>query len=163
MRLSYDGRVTVLESTMEPMEVTIRTLEDLDREASRFVATLVPGTGATLITLSGELGAGKTAFVKACARALGIDALVNSPTFVLEKIYAIDAAENPFKRLVHIDAYRLDRGADLGPLGFNECMQDAYTLIFLEWPEKVADVLPPPAFHITLSPMPDGNRTLTYV
>jgi tRNA threonylcarbamoyladenosine biosynthesis protein TsaE len=144
------------------MQKTVETLEDLEREAVEFVKTLVPRTsGATLVTLSGELGAGKTAFAKAIARALGIADVVNSPTFVLEKIYAIPHSLH-FKRFVHIDAYRLDSGEGLAPLGFDELMQDAHNLVMLEWPENVAAVLPEPAYKVSLHAFPDGSRTLTY-
>jgi len=144
------------------MEKTIGTLLELDAEAARFVQSLAPAAGgATFVTLSGELGAGKTAFTKAVARALGVEETVTSPTFVLEKIYLL-ADEQPFKRLIHIDAYRLEKGADLAPLGFDELMQDTDNLILIEWPEKVADALPTPAVKISLVPHPDGSRTIAY-
>lgn len=117
-------------------------------------------SGATLVTLSGELGAGKTAFTKAAAKALGVEEIITSPTFVLEKIYLL--GEQPFKRLIHIDAYRLEKGADLAPLGFDELMQDAGNLILLEWPEKVDDVLPAATVRISLTVNPDGSRIIFY-
>ena len=67
-----------------------------------------------------------------------------------------------FKRLIHIDAYRLEKGSDLGPLGFDELMQDAGNLILLEWPEKVADALPTPTAHLSLVTLPDNSRTILY-
>lgn len=143
------------------MQKVVRTLPDLEIEAARFVASLTPGEQATLVTLSGELGAGKTAFTKALAHTLGVDEVVTSPTFVLEKIYALPEGQ-PFKRLVHIDAYRLEQGADLNPLQFEELLKDPANLILLEWPEKVSDALPAPAVVITLAVHPDGSRTITY-
>lgn len=138
-----------------------RTLTEFEEEAARFAGSLVPRQrGATLVALSGELGAGKTAFTKAVARALGIREVVNSPTFVLEKIYLL--SNQIFKRLIHIDAYRLERGADLSPLGFDELMRDADNLILLEWPENVADALPEPAVRISLVAHSDGSRTISY-
>ncbi len=146
------------------MEKQIATLEELVHEAERFIATLAPESGrASLVTLSGELGAGKTAFTKACAKALGVEESVTSPTFVLEKVYSLDPSATAFKRLVHIDAYRLESGAELAPLGFDELLKDPKTLILLEWPEKVADALPAATRAIILAVHPDGSRTLTYV
>ncbi len=136
-----------------------RTLEELEAEAARFVATLAPRTGATLVALSGKLGAGKTAFTKAVARALGVEEVVNSPTFVLEKIYSLTG--KPFARLIHIDAYRLEEGSDLAPLGFSVLMQDPGNLILLEWPEKVADALPEAAAKISITVQGD-IRTISY-
>jgi len=138
------------------------TLERFEAEAARFTGALAPHAGgATLVALSGELGAGKTAFTKAAAKALGVEDSVTSPTFVLEKIYALPAGA-PFKRFAHIDAYRLTSGAELAPLGFGELMRDPDTLIFLEWPEKVADALPPPAARVSIEAQNDGARTITY-
>lgn len=143
------------------MEKVIRTLEELEGEARSFAASLVPAEGATLVTLSGELGAGKTAFTKAVARALGVTDIVNSPTFVLEKIYALSDGR-PFKRLIHIDAYRLEKGRDLVPLGFEELVQDPQNLILLEWPEKIADALPAPTARISIVVQDDDSRILSY-
>ena len=143
------------------MEKAIQTLADLAAEASRFAKTLTPSPKtATLVTLSGELGAGKTAFTKAVAQALDIEETVTSPTFVLEKIYSLQHAA--FARLIHIDAYRLESGSELTPLGFGEVLQDPTNLILLEWPEKVSDALPKPAIHITLAVKADGLRTISY-
>ena len=78
------------------MEKAITTLEELEAEAGRFAIGLVPReNGATLVTLSGELGAGKTAFTKAVARTLGVEQIVTSPTFVLEKVYQLPAPHSP--------------------------------------------------------------------
>ncbi len=143
------------------MEKRIETLEELETEAVTFAKTLAPLQSATLITLSGELGAGKTAFTKMLAKVFGIEEHVTSPTFVLEKIYKLPE-EKLFKRLVHIDAYRLKDGSELSALGFDELMSDPETLVILEWPEMVADRLPSPAQRITLTVNTDGSRTLRY-
>ncbi|HQT82628.1 MAG TPA: tRNA (adenosine(37)-N6)-threonylcarbamoyltransferase complex ATPase subunit type 1 TsaE [Candidatus Paceibacterota bacterium] len=144
------------------MEKEIRTPAELEAEAARFVASLSPREDATLVTLSGELGAGKTSFTKAVARALGVKEIVNSPTFVLEKIYLLGGEASTFKRLVHIDAYRLEKGGDLAPLGFDELLRDPGNLILLEWPEKVADALPSPAARLSFAVEHDDSRVLTY-
>lgn len=140
----------------------VRTLEEFEAEAARFVASLSRRTdGAVLVTLSGELGAGKTAFTKAVARSLGVEEVVSSPTFVLEKIYILPEGA-PFARLIHIDAYRLEKGADLAPLGFDELMKDPGNLVMLEWPEKVRDDLPQSAHTVSFAPSADGSRTISY-
>lgn len=144
------------------MEKVIQTLIGLETEASRLVNSLAPSLqGATLITLSGELGAGKTAFTKAVARALGVEEVVSSPTFVLEKIYLLPDIQ-PFRRLIHIDAYRLENGNGLDVLGFDEIMKDTSNLILLEWPEKVAGATPNPSESISLTVNADGSRTIIY-
>lgn len=141
---------------------TLASLEALQQEASAFAARLVPThEGATLVTLSGDLGAGKTSFVQGLARALGVAEHVTSPTFVLEKIYELPEGQI-FKRLVHIDAYRLEGKDALYPLGFGEIMKDPTNLVVLEWPERVREALPAPAYAITFSVLQDNARSITY-
>ncbi len=143
------------------MGKTVNTLAEFEMEAVRFSSLLSPSEkGATLVTLSGELGAGKTTFTQTAARALGVEETVTSPTFVLEKIYLLPEGK-PFKRLVHIDAYRLEQGSDLASLGFDELMRDPTNLIFLEWPEKVVDALPSPTIQIILTVESEDSRTIS--
>lgn len=145
------------------MEKAVQTLKEFEAEASRFTNSLAAQEkSAILVTLSGELGAGKTAFTKAVAKALGVEDIVTSPTFVLEKIYLLGGETVKFKRLIHIDAYRLEKGSDLGTLGFDELMKDTGNLIILEWPEKVMDALPAPAVKISLVAHSDGSRIILY-
>lgn len=143
------------------MERFLPNLEALTSEARTFAKTLTPRLhGATLITLSGELGAGKTSFVQGVASALGVVGSVTSPTFVLEKIYQLHGPS--FSKLVHIDAYRLTGGEELRALGFDELMGEVGNLVLLEWPEKVIDLLPAPAHRITLSIPSTEGRTISY-
>ncbi len=144
------------------MRTVCHTLEETEKEAVRFAKALpTRNDGATLITFSGELGAGKTTFIKVVAATLGVVGGVTSPTFVLEKIYALPDG-GTFSKLVHIDAYRLENGTALAALGFDEIMQDTQTLILLEWPERVVDMLPPQATHVTLEILPDKSREIIY-
>lgn len=147
--------------TIEAMERTIHSLDGLRAEAPHFVGSLAPRADrATLIALSGELGAGKTAFSKAIAEALGVEEHITSPTFVLMKLYPLRASL--FSQLVHIDAYRMKTGKELEALDFDSLMEDPTNLILLEWPEQVADTLPEPDKTITLTVAPDNTRLLTY-
>jgi len=91
--------------------------------------------GALTVGLSGHLGAGKTAFVKAVARELGIAEEITSPTFVIMKIY--NTKNKTFKKLVHIDAYRLDNKEDMAVLALHAHLKENGTLIMIEWPENV--------------------------
>ena len=99
---------------------------------------------ALMVGLSGHLGAGKTAFSKAVAKELGITETVTSPTFVIMKAYELEKEngkgkiENvPWKRLVHIDAYRLERREELEALQWEQVVADKNNLILIEWPENV--------------------------
>ncbi len=110
---------------------------------------LFPGD---LVTLQGELGAGKTTLVQGIAQGLGIEETANSPTFVL-------ILEHDGKiPMLHLDAYRLEnRGGE--PICY-DALRDAGVLDLLdredavkvvEWPERIADVLPIPRFRIRIS------------
>ncbi len=143
------------------MERTVSSLEELEAFAQEFADALAPDAGATLVTLSGELGAGKTAFTQALARALGVAETVNSPTFVLEKTYALPEG-GAFERLVHIDAYRLNGGNELGPLDVDVLLRDPGNLIVLEWPERVSDALPAAARELAFRVTEDGSRIISY-
>ena len=143
------------------MQITAPTLTAFEAVAKELAKTVTPKTeGATLITLSGELGAGKTAFVKAFARALGVTEDVTSPTFILSKTYEL--SNQSFARLVHIDAYRLDDGAGLAPLRFGELLLDSTNLILLEWPEQVQNALPKADSALTITVEEDGTRHISY-
>jgi len=151
-------------------KILVRSLEEMDACATEFVARLSPQGTACVVGLSGNLGAGKTAFVKSVAKALGITDHITSPTFVLQKTYPISQISSltyrqtgsSFHSLVHIDAYRLEKGSDLAALGFDELLQDPGNLIMLEWPENVAEALPAPAVRVMLTALPDGSHTLAY-
>ena len=116
------------------------------RFAVDIAAALEPGD---LVTLSGALGAGKTAFVRALIRHLaGDDAIeVPSPTFTLLQSY-----ELPQFPLVHADFYRLSGPAELTELGFDDLPEG--TVVLLEWPDRVAGFLPPDRLDITFTLAP---------
>lgn len=140
------------------MNAVVEGIGGMARCAVGFIATVRPKTsGATVVVLSGELGAGKTTFAQGIAKALEVEETVTSPTFVLEKIYALpkqplDAARGKkFARLVHVDAYRLKSAHELEVLGWKELLQDPGNLIVLEWPENVASAVPKDAIRITLT------------
>ncbi len=95
---------------------------------------------ATVVGLYGDLGSGKTTFTKSVAELLGIKEDITSPTFVIEKIYEIDNLN--FKRLIHIDAYRIENPKELLVLEWEHIVKDPHNLILIEWPEKVEENLP---------------------
>lgn len=122
------------------MQVRSASPDELQTHAAEFVATLPPGIAATLVTLAGELGAGKTTFAQGIAKALGVEETVTSPTFVIEKVYVLEGQK--WTRLIHIDAYRLKSAAELKAIGWKEIIADSGNIIVLEWPERVAEVIP---------------------
>lgn len=102
---------------------------------------------AYVIALEGELGSGKTAFAQGFARALGIKAPVQSPTFVLMKAYRLDP-QKKFKHFIHIDCYRLNSPQELLHLGFRDMLHDKDAIILIEWADRVRKIIPKHAFWI---------------
>ncbi len=130
---------------MRSKKIHAKNLEHTKEFAAHVVGELlkngVQGSAATVVGLYGDLGAGKTTFTKEVARLFGVQRTVASPTFVLERIYKLDP-KYVFKHLIHIDAYRLESGSELVALGWSGILADPTNLIFIEWPEKVIDVIP---------------------
>lgn len=122
-------------------KVITHSLEETQKLAHDWLFSLPePTEGATIVGLYGNLGAGKTAFTQCVAKELGVKEFVTSPTFVIEKIYE---TKHPFlKRLVHIDAYRLQSGKELQNLNFEEVVENKNNLVIIEWPENVKEILP---------------------
>ena len=118
--------------------------------AREFAAALPPD--ATL-ALHGDLGVGKTTFVQGLARGFGIVEHVTSPTFTIFTLH------RGTRTLMHLDAYRLDRAAQLDSLMLEDFLTPPYCLA-VEWPENIAAWLPPTTLHLDLGIAADERHTL---
>ncbi len=130
--------------------------------AKRLLAAVcdTPRSGAALILLRGDLGAGKTTLTKALAATLGVTETVTSPTFVVMRSY--ETAHESFTRLVHIDAYRIEAEAEVAVLRIPELFTDPETLIVIEWPERIPNTLANvPVWDCTITMTDETDRTLT--
>jgi tRNA threonylcarbamoyladenosine biosynthesis protein TsaE len=145
----------------------VKNIEELQAVAESFLQTLAKAPTkdmATVFGLSGDLGAGKTAFTKCVAEVLGIKDTVTSPTFILEKVYDIPhhgVVGESFKKLVHIDAYRLEKGEEMKALGWKELLADKQNLILLEWPEQVESALPEDMIKISFEFVSEDVRRIS--
>jgi tRNA threonylcarbamoyladenosine biosynthesis protein TsaE len=116
---------------------------------------------ATVVTLKGDLGSGKTTFVRLLAHELGVSSRVTSPTFVIEKRHKIPSGKSSFKSLVHIDAYRLEGvGENIG-IDFEDIFADFNNLICVEWPEYISSVLPLPDISLEFEFIDEDTRKIT--
>lgn len=118
----------------------------LASEAAKRLASL-PRDRAAVVTLRGDLGAGKTTFTQGFLSAFGIDEPVTSPTFMLMHRYPLSVS---FKDAYHLDAYRLAHQADVATLGLEALIADPANLVLIEWPE-VADALMRPALDVRIA------------
>lgn len=106
-----------------------------------------------VISLTGDLGAGKTTFTKGIGKALGIKRVINSPTFTIMKIYDVLNKINNIEKLYHLDVYRLNDSS--GDFELEEYFtMDGLTVI--EWADIISDLLPKELWRITIQ-----NESLT--
>jgi tRNA threonylcarbamoyladenosine biosynthesis protein TsaE len=115
-----------------PIGIVTRSAEETRIVGASLAPMLMPGD---VVSLGGDIGAGKTVFVQGLAAALGVRNRVTSPTFTLVHEY-----EGRF-RLVHVDVYRLDSFQEVIDLGFEELL-DPEAIMLVEWGEAVAPLLP---------------------
>lgn len=135
------------------MEFLSKNEKETAKIASDFARELKPkGDGATMVGLYGELGSGKTTFMKYLAQSFGLKDEIKSPTFVIEKIYDLtpnpssfegEGSKNAFNRLIHIDAYRIEDPKEMEILGWQEIISNPQNLVCIEWPEKITKIMPP--------------------
>jgi tRNA threonylcarbamoyladenosine biosynthesis protein TsaE len=117
-------------------------------------------TTASVVALSGDLGAGKTTFVQFLARALGVTETVTSPTFTIMKGYEV-AGDKKFKHLIHMDAYRIEAEEELKPLRFAELVATPHSLFCIEWAERIATALPANLVQIQITHTKEEERVVT--
>lgn len=114
----------------------------------------------TLVTLSGDLGAGKTTLVQGILEGLGATGPYPSPTFVLMNQYELPrATATGIQRVYHADAYRVG-GADFERLGFLEWCTDPAGIVLLEWPERLGALVPTEHVEIRLEALSDTERSI---
>lgn len=132
-------------------ELVSASAEDTERAGERLAARLRPGS---VVALTGELGVGKTCFVRGLARGLGVSQLVSSPTFVLVSEYQ---GRWP---VFHVDAYRTESLTELLDLGLDEYLSgDGVTVI--EWADKLRALLPTDTIWVHLTGLGDEPRTIS--
>lgn len=116
--------------------------------------------GGEVICLIGDLGSGKTVFVKGLARGLGIKKIITSPTFVLMKVYRCRRGRVNFG-LAHLDAYRLRDGKELTAIGVKDYFQDQNTVTVIEWADRVKDIWPKNKILVKFKILKNNQREIT--
>lgn len=111
----------------------------------------------TVYTFTGEMGAGKTTFISALCAALGVDPdEANSPSFAIANEYR---SETTAELIYHFDLYRLESLEEVMDIGFEDYL-DSGALCLIEWPEKIADILPDDTVRVTIRVNDDDSRDL---
>lgn len=136
-------------------EIRIAGLADIDRAANEFVAMM---DDRTVYAFHGPMGAGKTTFISALCRALGVDAQeANSPSFAIINEYRSDTTA---ELIYHFDLYRLETVEDALEIGVEDYF-DSGALCLLEWPERIEPLLPDDTVVVKIEVNDDDSRTLT--
>ncbi len=139
-------------------EYLSKSEEETAEIAADFIKNLSPKKEAVVVGLYGELGASKSFFTRAMAEALGVKEKVQSPTFVIEKVY--DLTHKNFKKFFHLDVYRLEGPAELLPLGWSDILSDEHNLVVIEWAEKIEDLMPKNSIKIHFEHVSENERKI---
>ena len=126
--------------------------EDIDRAAGEVHAAV---KGKRSLAFSGEMGAGKTTFIHALCRKLGVKGVMSSPTFSIINEY--ETAQGP---VYHIDLYRCRDEEEAIRAGVEDCLYSGYTCM-VEWPSKALSLFPEETIHIDINAIDDETRKIT--
>lgn len=133
--------------------IQITSLDNLALAAKKFKSAI---GNHTVVAFHGEMGAGKTTFIKALCAEYGVTDNVASPTFAIINEYV-----TPEKRAIyHFDLYRLETLADLQNIGAEDYFYTG-NLCLIEWPELAKTLLPPNTLHVSISVLPDNTREIS--
>ena len=136
------------------MEITIRTLDDIPKSAEKFLNSI---GNDSVFAFYGDMGAGKTTFIKAVCEELGVRETVSSPTFAIINEYtAANGAP-----IYHFDFYRIRKLEEVYDFGYEEYFYSG-ELCFIEWPELIEEVLPDNVTRVVITEQEDGIRVLRW-
>ncbi|MBR3659644.1 MAG: tRNA (adenosine(37)-N6)-threonylcarbamoyltransferase complex ATPase subunit type 1 TsaE [Bacteroidaceae bacterium] len=136
------------------MTITIKDLDHIEEAAREFIGQMGDDT---VFAFYGKMGAGKTTFIKALCKLLGVEDEVNSPTFAIINEYR---SETTAELIYHFDFYRIKKLEEVYDLGYEDYFYSG-ALCFIEWPELVEELLPLDAKKVTITENADGSRTIS--
>ena len=140
---------------MQMAQIIINTLSSLEDAAREFLSLLGE---RRLVAFYAPMGAGKTTFITAVCKILGVrEDAVSSPTFAIVNEYRTGSGEP----LYHFDFYRIERLEEALDIGLYDYL-DSGSLCLMEWPENIEPLLPEETLKVTISVEPDGSRVLSF-
>lgn len=135
------------------MEIKITSLENIHEAAKQFIAAMGDNT---VFAFYGKMGAGKTTFIKAVCEELGVEDPINSPTFAIINEYR---SATTGELIYHFDCYRINKLQEAYDLGAEDYFASG-ALCFIEWPEKIEELLPYDCVNVEIAETEDGARTI---
>lgn len=136
------------------MEIKISSIETIHDAAREFVQAMGDNT---VFAFYGSMGAGKTTFIKAVCEVLGVEDVINSPTFAIVNEYRSESNE----LIYHFDFYRIKKLEEVYDMGYEDYFYCG-ALCFIEWPELVEELLPLDAVKVSIEEQPDGSRVVKF-
>lgn len=136
------------------MELKIASTEHLHEAAREFINSMGEGT---VFAFYGQMGAGKTTFIKAICECLGVEDVINSPTFAIVNEYRSATGE----LIYHFDFYRIKKLEEVYDMGYEDYFYSG-ALCFIEWPELVEELLPEDAVKVRIEEDEAGGRLVTW-
>lgn len=137
------------------MEIKIDSLDHIHEAARTFINNMGEHT---VFAMYGKMGAGKTTFTKAVCEELGVEDVINSPTFAIVNEYR---SETTGELIYHFDFYRIKKLEEVYDMGYEDYFYSG-ALCFIEWPELVEELLPEDAVKVTIKENEDGSRTVSW-
>ena len=135
------------------MNIKIESLDKIDDAALEFIRAMGDNT---VFAFHGDMGAGKTTFIKAVCENLGVSDTINSPTFAIVNEYRSDSGE----LIYHFDFYRINKIEEVFDFGYEDYFYSG-SLCFIEWPEKVDTLLPKDTVNVYVKVQEDGSREVS--
>lgn len=135
------------------MQIQIPSINEIDEAAQQFIAAM---DDRTVFAFYGSMGAGKTTFIKAICEALGVEDVINSPTFAIINEYRSETTQ---ELIYHFDFYRINKLSEAEDIGTPDYFYSG-ALCFIEWPEKIEELLPSDLVRVTIKENPDESRTV---
>jgi len=135
------------------MTLTVLHTDQLPKAALDFLAATHLADG--IFAFYGDMGAGKTTFIKAVCEAMGIEDVINSPTFSIINEYTKPNGDPVY----HFDFYRLKQEQEAFDIGCDDYFSSGHTC-FIEWPEKIGHLLPETSTRVEITVLPDGSRSI---
>ena len=132
--------------------LNLQTLSDLNVIADKFLHLT---RGKKIFAFFGPMGVGKTTFIKALCNELGVVEIVTSPTFALVNEYQTSSGE----AIYHFDFYRIEKIEEVYDFGYEDYFFSG-NYCFIEWPDKVAEILPENIVFVQMIENEDGSRTI---
>lgn len=136
--------------------IIVDSIEKIDQGAEEFINFISNSDlQSNIFAFYGNMGAGKTTFITALCRVLGVEDSVNSPTFTIVNEYR---AKRGFP-IYHFDFYRINKVSEAYEIGIDEYF-GGDGLCFIEWPQKIDAILPEEIINVTINVLPDGSRQI---